>query len=89
MKITAKIHRIIPDSRRLKAIAEVTLDGEFVIHNVRVVESKRGLFAAMPSYIDCDGEFRDHCFPITRSCSAAFDDAVVTAYRQACESLIY
>jgi stage V sporulation protein G len=89
MIVTAKIHRIIPGGGKLKAIAEVILDDEFVIHNIRVIEGKRGLFAAMPSYIDRNGEFRDHCFPITTGCSAAFDDAVVTAYREACESLIY
>jgi stage V sporulation protein G len=89
MKITAKIHRIIPGGGRLKAIAEVMLDGEFVIHNVRVVEGKHGLFASMPSYTDRVGSYRDHCFPITQNCTAKVNNAVTEAYREACESLIY
>ena len=89
MTITAKIHRILPDNRKLKAIAEVALDGEFVIRNVRVVEGARGLFAAMPSYIDRNGEYRDHCHPVTADCSAEINEAVTAAYREACDALQY
>lgn len=88
MKITAKIHRIMPGDRKLKAIAEVMLDDEFVIQNVRLVRGRNGLFAAMPDYIDRNGEYRDHCFPITVRCGADLNDAVITAYREACESLL-
>ena len=87
MTVTAKIHRIIPDSGRLKAIAEVVLDGAFVIHNVRLIEGERGLFAAMPSYIDRNGEFRDTCHPINAECNGDISGAVATAYREACEAL--
>ena len=87
MTITAKINRILPGDRRLKAIAEVVLDGAFVIRNVRVVDGTRGLFAAMPSYVDRGGEYRDHCFPVTAECSADINGVVAAAYREACESL--
>lgn len=87
MAITAKIHRIMPDSGRLKAIAEVILDGAFVIHNVRLIEGERGLFAAMPSYIDRNGEFRDTCHPINAVCNNEISSAVVTAYVEACAAL--
>jgi stage V sporulation protein G len=93
MTISSKIHRILPPDglrpggRKLRAIAEVTLDGVFVIHNVRVIESSKGLFAAMPSYIDRGGAYRDHCFPVTPEFTAAINDVVITAYRDACESL--
>lgn len=87
MKITAKIHRILPGSGRMKAVAEVVLDGVFVIHNVRLIEGSHGLFAAMPSYVNRNGAYRDYCFPVTASCGAAINEAVVTAYREACEAL--
>ena len=87
MKITAKIHRIMPDSGKLKAIAEVVLDGAFVIHNVRVINGERGLFAAMPSYIGRNGEYRDHCHPINAECNADISNAVVVAYTEACAAL--
>jgi hypothetical protein len=50
---------------------------------------KHGLFASMPSYTDRVGSYRDHCFPITQSCTAKVNNAVTEAYREACESLIY
>lgn len=88
MTITAKIHRILPGSGRLKAIAEVVLDGAFVIHNVRLIEGERGFFAAMPSYIDRNGEYRDTCHPINAECNEGITDAVTAAYREACEALL-
>ncbi|GHU80345.1 putative septation protein SpoVG [Clostridia bacterium] len=89
MTITAKIHRILPGGRKLKAIAEIVLDDVFVIHNVRVISGPRGLFAAMPSYIDRNGGYRDYCFPITREFGEAIDNAVAAAYEKACEELQY
>jgi stage V sporulation protein G len=65
----------------------VVLDNKFVIHNVRLVEGEKGLFAAMPSYIDQNGEYRDHCFPITAEFGAEINSAVITAYRETCEAL--
>lgn len=87
MRVTAKIHRILPGSGRLKAVAEIVLDGVFVVHNVRLIEGARGLFAAMPSYVDRNGSYRDYCFPVTAEFSAEINDALVIAYREACEAL--
>ena len=58
-----------------------------MIHNVRLIEGERGLFAAMPSYVDRGGEFRDSCHPINAQCGADISGAVVTAYREVCEAL--
>lgn len=87
MTVTAKIHRIMPGSGKLKAIAEVVLDGCFVIHNVRLIDGERGLFAAMPSYIDRNGARRDYCFPVTAECATDINCAVAIAYQEACEAL--
>ena len=88
MTITAKIHRIIPGSGKLRAIAEITLDGVFVIHNVRVVEGSRGLFISMPSYLDRHGRYRDHCFPVTAELNAEISRIIVEAYMETCKTLI-
>jgi len=77
----------MPGGRNLKAIAAVTLGGVFVIHNVRVIDGRDGLFAAMPGYVDRCGEFRDHCFPVTAEFNASLNEAVTQAYRDACEAL--
>jgi stage V sporulation protein G len=88
MKITARIHRIIPNSRKLRAIAEVVLDDSFIIHEVRVVEGERGLFAAMPCYTERGGAYRDYCCPCTAECAADINSAVTAAYKDACKSLV-
>lgn len=87
MTVTAKIQRIMPNSGNLKAIAEVTLDRAFVVHSVRLIEGERGLFAAMPSYVDRNGNYRDTCHPINAECNADITGAVVVAYTEACAAL--
>ena len=41
-----------------------TLDNEFVIHDIKVIEGEKGLFIAMPSRKAADGEYRDIAHPI-------------------------
>ena len=36
-------------SDRLRAFCSITLDDEFVVHDLRVIEGRKGLFVAMPS----------------------------------------
>lgn len=62
------------------AYASVELGGCFVIRDVRVVEGKNGLFAAMPSRRVGD-KFEDLCFPRTRELRQRINDAVLEAYQ--------
>lgn len=48
----------------MKAIVSITLDNEFVIHDIKVIEGEKGLFIAMPSRKAADGEYRDIAHPI-------------------------
>ena len=48
----------------MKAIVSITLDDQFVVHDVRVIEGNNGLFVAMPSKRTPDGEFKDIAHPI-------------------------
>ncbi len=48
----------------MRAIASITLDNEFVVHDIRVIDGNNGLFVAMPSKRTPDGEFRDIAHPI-------------------------
>ncbi|NLW17325.1 MAG: septation regulator SpoVG, partial [Firmicutes bacterium] len=59
MQITDVRIRKINTEGRMKAIVSITLDDEFVIHDVRIVDGNNGLFVAMPSRKTPDGEFRD------------------------------
>ena len=48
----------------MKAVVSITIDDEFVVHDIKVIEGEKGLFIAMPSRKDADGEYRDIAHPI-------------------------
>ncbi len=49
---------------RLRAIASVTIDDSFVIHDVKILDGDDGYFIAMPSRQTPRGEFKDIAHPI-------------------------
>ena len=82
MEITDVRVRKINTEGRMKAIVSITLDDEFVIHDVRVVEGNNGLFVAMPSRKTRDGEFRDIAHPINSETRERMQKAVLEAYER-------
>lgn len=66
----------------MKAIVSITLDDEFVIHDVRVVDGNNGLFVAMPSRKTPEGEFRDIAHPINSETRERLQEAVLAAYER-------
>ena len=64
MQITDVRGRKIEKEGKMKAIVSITLDNEFVIHDIKVIEGEKGLFIAMPSRKAADGEYRDIAHPI-------------------------
>ena len=48
----------------MKAVVSITIDEEFVVHDIKVIEGEKGLFIAMPSRKATDGEYRDIAHPI-------------------------
>jgi len=71
---------------RMRAIASITLDQEFVVHDIRVIDGNNGLFVAMPSKRTPDGEFRDIAHPINSGTRNKIQEAVLEAYRLSGES---
>ena len=49
---------------KMKAVVSITIDNEFVVHDIKVIEGEKGLFIAMPSRKAADGEYRDIAHPI-------------------------
>ena len=84
MKISVKIRKTFEDAGAMKAVASVTLDDQFAIHGVKLIETANGRFAAMPSEVrkDKDGnEVRHDIFhPISSSARKLMEEAVLTAY---------
>ena len=59
MQVTDVRVRRVEKEGKMKAIVSITLDNEFVIHDIKVIEGEKGLFIAMPSRKAADGEYRD------------------------------
>ena len=86
MNVTdVRVRKIIPDGK-MKAIVSITFDDMFVVHNVKVVEGRNGLFVAMPSIKTPDGEYRDIAHPINSEAREAIQNAVLDAYNAAVNS---
>ena len=64
MEVTDVRLRRVNTEGRMRAIASITLDHEFVVHDIRVIDGNNGLFVAMPSKRTPDGEFRDIAHPL-------------------------
>jgi stage V sporulation protein G len=83
LKVTdVRLRRMQPGGK-MRAYASVTLDDEFVVHEMRVIDGPRGLFVAMPSRRASDGEFRDIAHPITAEARQYIQTAVLEAFGQA------
>lgn len=87
MEVTDVRLRRINAEGRMRAIASITFNGEFVVHDIRVIDGNNGLFVAMPSKRTPDGEFRDIAHPINSNTRAKIQDAVLEAYRRAGEEV--
>ncbi|SIS62204.1 septation regulator SpoVG [Salimicrobium flavidum] len=83
MEVTDVRLRRVNTEGRMRAIASITFDQEFVVHDIRVIDGKNGLFVAMPSKRTPDGEFRDIAHPINSGTRAKIQEAVLGAYEKA------
>ena len=89
MEVTdVRLRRVNTDGR-MRAIASITLDEEFVVHDIRVIDGNNGLFVAMPSKRTPDGEFRDIAHPINSGTRAKIQEAVLEEFRRVGEEMEY
>jgi stage V sporulation protein G len=85
MEITDIRIREITDGGKMKAVVSVAFDNEFLIHDIKVIESQNGLFIAMPSRKTPDGEFKDICHPINQRTRDIIQNAVLEKYEALCD----
>ena len=83
MKITDVRIRKIAKEGKMKAIVSITLDDEFVVHDINVIEGEKGLFIAMPSRKTTTGEYKDIAHPIYSQTREQIQDIIVKEYQQA------
>lgn len=82
MEVTDVRLRRVNTEGRMRAIASITFDNEFVVHDIRVIDGNNGLFVAMPSKRTPDGEFRDIAHPINSATRNKIQEVVLAEYHR-------
>ena len=82
MIITDVWVRKVTKEGKLKAIVSITLENEFVVHDIKIIEGEKGLFIAMPSKKSADGEYRDIAHPINSATREMIQSRILSAYEE-------
>jgi len=72
--------RRISSEGKMRAIASITINDAFVVHDVRIIDGNNGLFVAMPSKRTAEGEFKDIAHPINSETREIIQTAVIKEY---------
>lgn len=83
MQITDVRVRRVTKEGKMKAVVSITLDDEFVVHDIKVIEGEKGLFIAMPSRKAGDGEYRDIAHPINSVTRDRIQKIILDRYEEA------
>ena len=83
MQITDVRVRKVTKEGKMKAVVSITLDNEFVVHDIKVIEGEKGLFIAMPSRKAADGEYRDIAHPINSETRERIQSIILEKYELA------
>ncbi|MBQ9872729.1 MAG: septation regulator SpoVG [Eubacterium sp.] len=82
MQITDVRVRKVAKEGKMRAVVSITIDNEFVIHDIKVIEGEKGLFIAMPSRKSSDGEYRDIAHPINSGTREMIQTLILEKYEQ-------
>lgn len=82
MRITDVRVRKVEKEGKMRAVVSITIDDEFVVHDIKVIEGVKGLFIAMPSRKAADGEFRDIAHPINSETRDRIQGIILDEYRK-------
>ena len=83
MNITDVRVRLVDKEGKMRAVVSVTIDDEFVVHDIKVIEGENGLFIAMPSRKSADGQYRDIAHPINSDTRGQMQRLILRKYEQA------
>lgn len=82
MQITDIRVRSVEKEGKMKAVVSITIDDEFVVHDIKVIEGEKGMFIAMPSRKASDGEYRDIAHPINTSTRERLQSMILEKYQE-------
>lgn len=80
MQITDVRIRKIEKEGKMKAVVSITIDDEFVIHDIKIIEGEKGMFIAMPSRKTAEGEYKDIAHPIQSSTREQIQNLILQKY---------
>ena len=80
MQITDVRVRKVTKEGKMKAVVSITIDEEFVVHDIKIIEGEKGLFIAMPSRKAADGEYRDIAQPINSETRERIQSIILEKY---------
>ena len=81
MQITDIRIRKVDKEGKMKAVVSITIDEEFVGHDIKVIEGEKGMFIAMPSRKAADGEYRDVAHPINSDTRERIQQLILEKYQ--------
>lgn len=81
MQITDVRIRKVEKEGKMKAVVSITIDEEFVVHDIKIIEGEKGLFIAMPSRKAADGEYRDIAHPINSDTRDRIQKLILEKYQ--------
>ncbi|MCL2064508.1 MAG: SpoVG family protein [Candidatus Cloacimonetes bacterium] len=70
----------------LKAFANIVIDDVFIIKNIKIIEGKNGLFVAMPSQKNKNGEYRDIAHPLNTDTRNEIEKLILDKYNETVKS---
>ena len=82
MQITDVRIRRVEKEGKMKAVVSITIENEFVVHDIKVIEGEKGLFIAMPSRKASDGEYRDIAHPINSATREQLQNLILEKYKE-------
>lgn len=82
MNITDVRVRKVAKEGKMKAVVSITIDDEFVVHDIKVIEGEKGLFIAMPSRKAADGEYCDIAHPINSTTRDRIQTLILDKYQE-------
>lgn len=86
MQITDVRIRKVEKEGKMKAVVSITIDEEFVVHDIKIIEGEKGLFIAMPSRKAADGEYRDIAHPINSNTRDRIQKLILEKYQETMDS---
>ena len=74
--------RKVEKEGKMKAVVSITIDNEFAVHDIKIIEGEKGLFIAMPSRRNAEGEYRDVAHPINSDVRQHIQQLIMDKYEE-------